>query len=71
MGSYKHSFIQTLSSTRFTDDTSALVLAKTSGFSDKQIGNFWGLKESDVRQMRQDLGVTPWVKQVSYLSEQT
>jgi hypothetical protein len=38
------------------------------GFSDKQIGNYCGSTESEVRASRQQFGIRPFVKQIDTVS---
>lgn len=45
-----------------------LLEAKKLGFSDKQIGLAVGLGELEVRQLRQSLGIRPWIKQIDTLA---
>ena len=49
-------------------DAETLLLVKQMGFSDQQVSSALGVSASDMRKLRQTLGVTPWVKQVSQLS---
>ncbi len=45
-----------------------LLEAKQAGFSDKQIGLILAKDELEVRQLRQNYGLTPWVKQIDTLA---
>jgi carbamoyl-phosphate synthase large subunit len=45
-----------------------LVRAKQYGFSDKQIGLLFGREEMDIRKMRAELGIRPFVKQIDTLA---
>ena len=38
--------------------------AKETGFSDRQIGHIYGMSEGEARDMRLQLNIKPWVKQV-------
>jgi carbamoyl-phosphate synthase large subunit len=42
--------------------------AKQLGFSDRQIGRALGQAEADVRQLRKNYGLSPWVKQIDTLA---
>ncbi len=41
-----------------------LVAAKGMGFSDKQIAKMWGEKETDIRNLRKEYGITPVYKMI-------
>ena len=45
-----------------------MLLAKKAGFSDKQLGSRLGAKEMDVRRARQEMQITPVVKQIDTLA---
>ncbi|MFQ6037171.1 MAG: carbamoyl-phosphate synthase (glutamine-hydrolyzing) large subunit [Candidatus Aminicenantales bacterium] len=45
-----------------------LIRAKQLGFSDKQIGLLIGLEELDVRALRKQYGIEPWVKQIDTMA---
>ena len=45
-----------------------MLLAKKAGFSDKQLASRLGAKEMDVRRARQEMQITPVVKQIDTLA---
>ena len=45
-----------------------LAQAKKYGFSDHEIGKFWGMEELEVRAIRKERGITPVVKQIDTLA---
>ena len=49
-------------------DRETLLAAKRLGFSDKQIGNYCGSTEPEVRVSRQRFGIRPFVKQIDTVS---
>ena len=44
--------------------TELLKWAKEAGFSDRQIGDIYGIAESEARELRLKHNIKPWVKQV-------
>jgi carbamoyl-phosphate synthase large subunit len=49
-------------------DSATLRRAKVLGFSDHQIGKLTGKSEADIRELRLQLGVTPFVRQIDTLA---
>lgn len=54
--------------TSILQDRQSLLAAKRLGFCDKQIGNYCGSTESEVRASRQQYGIRPFVKQIDTVS---
>ncbi|KAK7507745.1 hypothetical protein BaRGS_00000710 [Batillaria attramentaria] len=49
-------------------DAEAMQLVKQFGFSDQQIGSALSMPLADVRELRLNMGITPWVKQIDTMA---
>ncbi|ESP03191.1 hypothetical protein LOTGIDRAFT_137874, partial [Lottia gigantea] len=54
--------------TKYNLDEELLVLAKKAGFSDKQIGQALKCSEAEIRKLRLDKSIMPWVKQIDTMA---
>ncbi|NTV23855.1 MAG: carbamoyl-phosphate synthase (glutamine-hydrolyzing) large subunit [Nanoarchaeota archaeon] len=60
--------IKEIAEMRIAKEPASLRKAKMLGFSDKQIGNYLGINEDEVRRLRKSHNILPYVKQIDTLA---